>query len=40
MVDEWPPRVWHGVVNPETGEPIPPGLKERVKMGLDDKSND
>lgn len=24
MTDEWSPRVWHGVVDPETGDEIPP----------------
>ena len=24
MVDEWPPSVWHGVIDPVDGEPISP----------------
>jgi hypothetical protein len=24
MVQEWPPNVWHGVIDPITGEKIPP----------------
>jgi len=24
MVDEWPPSVWHGVIDPADGEPISP----------------
>jgi len=31
MVNEWPPKVWHGVIDPVTGEKIPP-----VKLGDND----
>lgn len=29
-VNEWPPRVWHGVVDPVTGDKIPPIKMEEV----------
>ena len=38
---EWPPRVWHGVIDPVTGEKIPPtrlGGLEHVKERMDSRS--
>jgi len=37
MVDEWPPSVWHGIIDPVDGEPISPirmGDESQVPKGV------
>jgi len=34
-VNQWPPKVWHGVVDPQTGEKIPPVTLD-ASAGCDD----